>query len=90
MARKFRFLLALLTTALLAYALYSTVKGRFELVLAAPGCIASLALQRRYPYLAAFLTLLSYAFALAVIVRPSLGPLVEPIAPIPLPVNATG
>ena len=88
MGRRVRLALALLTTALLAYTLYSTLKGQFEMVLAAPGCIASLVLQRRYPYLAALLTLLSLAFTLAVTARPSLGPLVEPIAPMPLP--ATG
>ena len=88
MAKKLRLALALVTTALLAYTLYSALRGQFEMVLAAPGCILSLALQRRYPYLAALLTLLSLAFALTVAVRPSLGPLVEPIAP--LPVSATG
>jgi hypothetical protein len=85
--KRLRLALALLTTALLAYALYSALKGQFELVLAAPGCIASLALQRKYPYLAALLTLLSYAFVLAVELQPLLGVLVQPIAP--LPVNAT-
>lgn len=87
MGKKLRLALALVSTALLAYTLYSTIVGRFELVLAAPGCIASLTLQRKYPYLAALLTLLSYAFALAVVLQPHLGVLVQPIAP--LPVNAT-
>ena len=87
MTKRLRLALALLSTALLAYALYSTVKGQFEMVLAAPGCIASLALQRRYPYLAALLTLLSYALTLAMVLHPHLGVLVEPIAP--LPANAT-
>jgi len=85
--KRLRLALALLSTALLAYALYSALRGHFGMVLAAPGCIASLVLQRRYPYLAALLTLLSYAFALAVALQPHLGVLVEPIAP--LPVNAT-
>jgi predicted ferric reductase len=88
MAKKLRLALALLTTALLAYTLYSTIKGQFEMVLAAPGCIASLALQRKYPHLAALLSLLSASLILMVAVRPNLGPLVEPIAP--LPVNVTG
>jgi hypothetical protein len=88
MAKKLRLALALLTTALLAYALYSTIKGKFEMVLAVPGCIASLALQRRYPYLAALLSLLSASIILMVTAQPRLGPLVEPIAP--LPVNVTG
>ena len=89
MGKKLRLVLALVSTALLAYALYSTIRGQFEMVLAAPGCIASLALQRKYPYLAALLTLLSYAFTLAVVLQPNLGALVQPIAPLPVPVNAT-
>lgn len=87
MGKGLRLALALLTTALLAYTLYSTIRGQLEMVLAAPGCIASLALQRRYPYLAAFLTLLSASIALLVALQPNLGALVQPIAP--LPVNAT-
>jgi len=86
--KKLRLVLALVTTALLAYTLYSYVVGRFELVLAAPVCIASLVLQRKYPYLAALLTLLSYAFTLAVVLQPNLDALVQPIAPLPVPVNA--
>ena len=88
MGKKLRLVLALVSTALLAYALYSTIRGQFELVLAAPVCIASLVLQRKYPYLAALLTLLSYAFTLAVVLQPNLDALVQPIAPLPVPVNA--
>lgn len=87
MGKRLKLALALLTTALLAYALYSTIRGQFEMVLAVPGCIISLALQRRYPYLAALLTLLS-AFIAAMALQPNLGALVQPIAPLP-PVNAT-
>ena len=79
--KRIRLIVGILNTALLLFLILQCLEGQELAITIIPGNIAVFVLQRKYPYLSAFLLLIAMAGTLLMFTTPS--PALGPIAPIP-------
>jgi len=86
---KLKLALLIINTVVILWLIWSYLHGSSLSLAIAPANLLVYAIRKKYPYLSAFIVLITIAGALIVTYAPNLSVFTEPIAPVKLPVNAT-